>query len=142
VTSWLDAGVSGSALRTRVLDPGFDTSSAGLYRRGESLVRRPERSVTAQLSYHSAGPIGASLRLQSVGARHDRDYSSFPSTAVTLPAYQRLDLAGEYALPLEGGGRRTALSLRVENALNAYYQTVYGFLSPRRTVTLGARATL
>jgi outer membrane cobalamin receptor len=137
----IDASVGATVLRTRVLDPGFDTSSAGLYRRGESLVRRPGRSVATQLTWHpSRLPLSASARLQLVGSRTDRDYSSFTTVPVTLPAYQRLDVAGEYALPLQS--HRAALSLRVENALNAHYETVFNFLAPRRTITLGVRTTL
>src|SRR4029077_11508154 len=40
IVSGVYATVGATLLRTKVLDSGFDTSSAGLYRAGESLIRR------------------------------------------------------------------------------------------------------
>ena len=39
------------------------------------------------------------------------------------------------------GTTTTALTLRVENAMNTRYQSVYNFLTPRRTVSAGVRAS-
>lgn len=133
---WAAAGAT--FLRTRVEDPGYDNSSAGLYRAGERLIRRPDRTVTADLSYRGRGPVSATARLLAVGIRHDRDYTAFPAAPVVLPSYERLDLSAEYRL---GSGRRErTLSLRVENATDERYENVYNFLTPRRTMSLGIRS--
>ena len=136
---WATAGVT--LLKTRVLSPGFDTTvfGGGLYRKDQPLIRRPERKWNAELAYRGESPLQASARVTAVGARPDRDFRPFPNEPVTLPAYQRVDLAADYALP-GGEARRSWLTLRIENALNAGYQNVFNFLAPRRTVSLGVRS--
>lgn len=133
------AGVGATFLETKVVDPGFDQTQAGLYQKGEPLVRRPEIKVRGELSYRGAGPLSATVSATHVGERHDKDFRPFPATAVVLPAYTRVDVGGEYAFAL---ARRTALTLRVENLLDERYENVFNFLAPRRTVVLGARARL
>ena len=132
------AGAGATILRTRVDEPGYDASSGGLYRAGERLIRRPDRTITADLSYRGQGPLSATARLLAVGIRHDRDYTTFPAAAVVLPSYERLDLGAGYRL--DAGPREYVLSLRVENATDERYQHVYNFRTPRRTVVLGVRA--
>lgn len=129
---WLGAGAT--FLETKVVTPGYDNTSGGLYKEGERLIRRPGRKVTAELSYRGT-IVSASARMLAVGVREDRDFRTFPSTPVTLPSYERLDLGGEYRLR---SGH--ALTLRVENATNAYYENVFNFLTARRTVWLGVRS--
>jgi vitamin B12 transporter len=130
--------VGATFLRTGVTEPGFDTSSAGLYRQGESLIRRPERTVNAELTWRGDGPVTLSGRVLAVGIRHDRDFTTFPSTPVILPSYERVDLSARYALRV-AGTQGTAVTIRIENATNAGYQNVYNFLTPRRTVSVGLR---
>src|SRR6185503_14470636 len=87
---WLGAG--GTVLRTRVLSPGFDQSTGGLYRPGESLIRRPEHNWNAELSWRGQQRLSGAARFLVVGQRTDRDFRPFPATPVTLPAYQRVDV--------------------------------------------------
>ena len=134
----LSASVGATLLKTKVVEPGFDTTSAGLYRKGETLVRRPERKITGELAYHGSGRLSASLRALAVGIRPDRDFRSF--TPVILPSYERYDFAAEYRVPMKQL-TRSAITLRVENLANAYYENVFNFLAPRRTVSLGARSS-
>ena len=75
-----------------------------------------------------------------MGARADKDFTGFPTTPVTLRAYERLDLTAQYRIK-DAGSRRTALMARVENATNAGYQNVFNFLAPRRTISLGVRSS-
>ncbi|HET9453273.1 MAG TPA: TonB-dependent receptor [Gemmatimonadaceae bacterium] len=133
------ASAGATFLRTEVVEPGFDASSAGLYRKGEALIRRPERNAHGEIEYRTR-PFTVSARLLAVGVRTDRDFTGFPATPVTLPSYERVDLSAEYAIH-DTGRRRTVLTARVENATNAGYQNVYNFLAPRRTVSLGVRAS-
>jgi vitamin B12 transporter len=127
-------------LQTRVVTPGFDNTSAGLYQDGEALIRRPENKWNVELAYRPAGRFSATARMLGVGRRTDRDFTAFPATPVVLPAFQRVDVSGEYRFPLKRT-QRTAITFRVENLANVYYENVFNFLAPRRTVTLGARAS-
>lgn len=131
------ASAGATFLRTKVVEPGYDSTSGGLYRRGESLIRRPQRNVNAELSYRGAGPLTASVRVMAVGVRRDKDFRNFPATPVTLPSYERVDLAAQYAI----AGTPASVSLRVENLANVHYESVFNFLSPRRTVSLGVRSS-
>jgi outer membrane cobalamin receptor len=128
-----------TALRTKVLSPGFDTTSGGLYRAGEALIRRPERKWNAALSYRDSGPLSGAIRVLAVGKRTDRDFRPFPATPVTLDAYHRIDLGVEYAVRATARARG-ALTLRIENVENTGYQNVFNFLAPRRTVAVGVRS--
>ena len=136
----ISASAGSTVLRTRVLSPGFDTSKAGLYRQGESLIRRPEHKWNAELSYRGAGRLSAAARFLAVGQRTDRDFRPFPATPVTLPAYQRIDLGGEYALYVTRAVR-SAVTFHVENLQNTGYQNVFNFLAPRRMISLGVRSS-
>src|SRR5207249_225628 len=122
-------------LETRVLDPGFDTTSGGLYHRGEQLIRRPTTIWNAGASY-AAEYATVDVRLSHIGQRTDRDFRPFPAKPVAMPAYTRADISAELPLP-----RAVALTLRVENLFDVDYQSVFNFLSPRRTLLAGARAT-
>ena len=133
------AGAGATFLKTRVVDPGFDQTDGGLYRKGEPLVRRPERTITGELSYRGSGPLSASLRARHIGERHDKDFRPFPFTAVVLPAYTRLDVGAEYGIPAPRL-RRAAFTLKVENLTDETYENVFNFLAPRRTVALGVRS--
>lgn len=127
-------GAAATFLETEVVTPGYDNTSGGLYKQGERLIRRPERKATAELSYRGA-VLDALARVLAVGEREDRDFRTFPSTPVTLPSYERIDLGAVYHVR---AGQ--ALTLRVENATNVYYENVFNFLTPRRTVWLGVRS--
>ena len=128
---WFAAGAT--FLQTEVVTPGYDNTSGGLYKQGERLIRRPERKATAELSYRGT-VLDASARVLAVGQREDRDFRTFPSTPVTLSGYERLDLGGVYRVTAS-----QALTLRIENATNAFYENVFNFLTVRRTVWLGVR---
>jgi len=131
----LTTSVGATWLRTEVLEPGFDSLDGGLYQRGESLLRRPARTLTGELTYDD-GPLSLSARLAAVGRRDDRYFTpAFEQVRTTLAAYERLDVSGGYRFT-----RALTGTLRLENATNTGYQAVYGFLSPRRTIALGLRA--
>jgi outer membrane cobalamin receptor len=75
-----------------------------------------------------------------VGERADRDFRPFPATPVRLPAYQRIDVGGEYRVR-EAAKSKSAITVRIENLQNTRYQNVFNFLAPRRTVSLGVRSS-
>lgn len=131
------AGASYGWVRTRVTDAGFDSSRSALFVEGASLLRRPAHSALVRLGWRR-DRIGVSLTTQRVGARDDRDFSTFPGTPVRLPAYTRADLAGDWT-PLRRNGRSIALTVRVENLLDESYEPIRNFPAPGRIVLVGAR---
>jgi vitamin B12 transporter len=128
-------------LETKVLDPGFDTTTGGLYHRNEQLIRRP--GTTWNVGGTFSGSRGSiDLRVLRVGRRTDRDFTPFPALPVVDPAYTRTDVGADLPLRVGGTGIKTFdLTLHVENLFDTSYQSVYKFLSPRRTVLTGARLT-
>ena len=122
-------------LKTEVLDPGL-ASDAGFVE-GEPLLRRPASAgrVTAR---YAADEGAISLSVNAVGEREDLDFAAgFPAPRVTLPGYTTVDLSAERTLPLPGPA--TTALLRVENALDAEYQSAAGFPGLGRVVRVGLR---
>ena len=117
-----------------------DASYQGTDNVGDALIRRPSHSGSLVLAY--ARPLSVSLGavVSVVRRRADTDFAQFPSPRVTLPAYMKLDLSGEF--PLTGVARGGfTLNARVENVFNKRYQDVFHFAAPGRTVLVGARAS-
>jgi vitamin B12 transporter len=98
--------------------------------------------MTAMLGYDLRGGASADVLVRRTGTRDDRDFSTFPATPVTLPAYTMVDLAftGPFAAGWTGADLR--LTLRLENALNSGYQEVMHYPSAGRSLFLGVRAAI
>jgi vitamin B12 transporter len=128
-------------LETKVVNPGFDTTSGGLYHRGEALIRRP--TTTWNLGGAYASSKGAlDVRVTHIGDRADRDFRPFPAKPVVDPAYSITNVGGRLPLgDFEPRLDNVELTLRVENLFDKTYQSVFNFLSPRRTVLLGGKVT-
>ena len=140
IIAGLSADASLTHLDTRVIQPGFDTTSGGLFRTGEQLVRRPRTSWSAGLGYLARNGLSADLRAQHVGERADKDFSTFPATPVTLSSYTLLDLAAEVPILRAGSGRPSATAtLRVDNLTDKKYVSAFGYLTPRRQALGGIR---
>ncbi len=135
----LDANLT--HLETKVLAAGFDSSTGGLYHQGEQLIRRPTTSWNLGGTYLTS-VASLDVRLVHEGERTDRDFRPFPALEVTDPAYTRTDVGADvplarFAPQLSGA----ALTLHVENLFDTNYQSVFNFLSPRRTILAGARVS-
>jgi vitamin B12 transporter len=128
-------------LETKVLTPGFDTSSSGLYRRGENLIRRPTTSWTLGGVYTSS-IASVDVHLIHAGERSDRDFRPFPFVAVVDSAYTRTDVGATLGLArISPRLATTELMFHAENLFDTKYQSVFNFLSPRRTLLVGARTS-
>ena len=140
VTSSVTLDANLTHLETKVRTAGYDTTTGGLYHAGEQLIRRPTTSWNVGGAWaQRAGSLD--LHVIHAGARSDRDFRPYPATAVVDPPYTRVDLGA--VLPFaDFTPRLTDLeaTLHVENLFDAKYQSVFNFLSPRRTVLVGARA--
>jgi vitamin B12 transporter len=139
----LAAMASGTWLRTEVMDAGFDEGPGASFVEGEALLRRPDREVTASLRYRVGSAGVVSLGVRSVGAREDRDFSTWPASAVRLPRYTTLHAGGEVRV-LQASGGRPGLTLlaRAENLSDRAYEEAFGFRAPGRSVFLGGRLEL
>src|SRR5262245_18531836 len=128
-------------LETKVTDRGFDTTGSGLFHKNEQLIRRPTTSWNFGAAFHDVRG-NFDVRVTHVGDRADRDFRPFPAVPVVDTAYTRVDVSG--VLPLSQlalGVAGADLTLRVENLFDTQYQSVFNFLTPRRTVLVGARVS-
>jgi vitamin B12 transporter len=142
-------GISAEAnytwLDTKVLQSGFDPSPEATLVQGGPLLRRPKHSGSVGLRY--AVPRGLSIMAQAsyVGSRDDRLFHGAPTyntDAVTLHPYTKLDLS--VVAPLAALWRGLApvdLTARVDNAFGAHYESVAGYATPGRTLSVGARVS-
>ena len=127
-------------LHTRVDNPGLDSSPDGLFSAGQSLLRRPAHTLTPQIAAALGGRGHVVLGAQWVGRRDDLDFSRpAGERRVSLPAYARVSLAGQYTMLGHDAGRFVALTARIENLLNDRTPEIAGFLPRGRTILAGAR---
>ncbi|MEO8576881.1 MAG: TonB-dependent receptor [Gemmatimonadales bacterium] len=109
---------------------------------GQALLRRPQHSGNAAVTWSKVGTGSLSAIASYVGERPDLDFNQFPSPTVTLPAYIKLDFAvSKDIIRDEKGKGAISLTFRVENALDKKYEDVLHFPAPRRTFLFGARYT-
>lgn len=135
----VDATANWTWLATEVVDAGLEGAPGDLFVAGQPLIRRPRHAA----SFGAASPVGERLRLHGelsvVGARQDRDFSSFPATAVELPRHALWSAGGEWIVrPRGNGATSVALTFRAENLLGAAYQEAFGFPAPGRQLYVGA----
>jgi vitamin B12 transporter len=118
-------------LQTRVTDQGDGQDAS--FANDQPLIRRPEHSGS-----FGAGVLfdrwSADLSAHFVGARADLDFADYPANRVTLPAYTRIDVSGQYRLT-----SAATLTLRIENAFDEDYEEVLNFPARGRVVFIGAR---
>jgi vitamin B12 transporter len=132
--------VSWTWLETHVVDPGLDSGAGDEFAPGGTLLRRPRTTATGDVSARVGLGLSVSGMVSVVGARQDRDFTSYPATRATLAGYTLVDLEGSWTLA-RGGGRQPdlTLTLRGDNLLDRSYQQVFGYPAPGRAVYLGLR---
>ncbi len=134
------AHVGYTFLATRVTEPGFDPGPGADLAAGARLLRRPAHAADVRVTWDGAR-WRAGVEARYAGRRDDLDFSSFPFARVRLPSYAVVGLTA--GVDLSGPGRPgLALQVRLDNALGAAYQEVYGFRSPGRTMLVGVELRL
>ncbi|HET9426334.1 MAG TPA: TonB-dependent receptor [Gemmatimonadaceae bacterium] len=134
--------LSFTRLETKVLDRGFSAAPTATLVEGQRLLRRPSFTGSAVIGYTGIRRLRADLAVSYVGDRDDRRFNpDFTTSAVTLPAYQLVDISAEYALPMAVGRPGISLTLRAANIGDARYETVSGYRSPGRVLLGGARVS-
>ena len=137
VGEWSASG-SYTFAKPRVTRVSSDYS--GDQRPGDALLRRPQQSGAATLTWSRPRFASVSVMGSYVGERPDMDFTQFPSPVVTLPEYVKVDLAGSYSLFRSSSNKASVdITLRVDNVLDRKYEDVFGFPAPRRTYLVGAR---
>lgn len=133
----VSASASYTFLRTLVTEPGGDNSRGAQFAVGLPLIRRPGHAARLDLAWTPSPLAAFVVSANYVGHRDDQDFATFPAPRVRLPAYTRVDVAVRSNL-----GRSLAVTARMENALNAYYQDVLHFPAPRRTFLVGGEVAV
>ena len=135
-TKRVTLGASWSWTDTRVAEAGFDSTSGASYVEGERLVRRPPLTVTATAAWRNEAGDNLRITATRVGDRGDRDFAAYPVTAITMPAYVKVDASVVIRVPMRND---LALVARADNLLDARYQEIARFQAPPRTVFAGLR---
>lgn len=99
---------------------------------GQELLRRPQNSANASVSYRWPRALTVSIAARYAGPSFDQG----PSGEVKLGGYVLVDLRMSYALE-----DRLELYARVENATGKHYETVYEYGTLGRVGYAGLRAT-
>ncbi|MGE5720912.1 MAG: TonB-dependent receptor plug domain-containing protein [Sphingomonadales bacterium] len=99
-------------------------------------VRRPHHSASVATAI-PLGRLDLGAGLAYVGKRLDTDFESYPARTVVLRDYLLASLS--VAWKLSGSAEAYA---RIENALGADYEDVFGYATPGRTVYAGIRLRL
>jgi vitamin B12 transporter len=107
---------------------------------GARLQRRPGYTASARVGIRFAPGGRFDVTARFTGSRADQDFATFPVTAVTLPGYTVVDASAEYRIPMARRGF-PGLTVRgqIANLLDARYEEVRHFRTPRRALFLGAR---
>lgn len=101
---------------------------------GERLLRRPRNRLGLTAHYDLLGRWSASLTYDRTGDRRDIDSSAWPAAPVALASYSLLN--GVLAYHAAPGLQVFA---RVDNALNARYEMVFGYGTPGASLQMGVR---
>lgn len=102
---------------------------------GTRLLRRPKHSFNLSADWRGPCDLKLGASVQAVSASRDLDFVTFAPTR--LGGYVLLGLRG--SLPLAEG---VEVYARVENLLDARYETVSGYGALRRNAHVGVRARL
>jgi len=101
------------------------------------LLRRPRDKFSGEAGLRLFGRFDLAANVLWVGRRLDRDFSTYPYPTTTLPGYVLLGAVLSTDL-----GRDVEVFARIDNILNARYQTVWGYGSPGLTLRTGFRVIL
>ncbi len=136
----LTLGASYTLLSTNVDDAGFANAVGGVFENGQPLIRRPKHSFRLDGRARLRQRLSLGAAVTYAGKRDDVDFSTFPSTRTSLPAYTLVDADAAFDLIRPAAGRFGLTgTIKFENLLDASYQTVVGFRGRQRAVFGGAR---
>ena len=92
---------------------------------GMTELRRPRHLADVALRIYLSERLRAGVGVTSSGDAYDNDYSTFPATRTTLPAYRIVRASVDF-----DASRAVSLRLALDNVLDADYANVFGYASP------------
>ena len=98
-------------------------------------IRRPKHLANLGIRYFFSDRFRSQSFVNYVGEQLDRDFSTFPATIVTLDDHVLASVSLEYDVT-----PKLTLQGMVDNLLDTEYENVFGFRTPGRTFSFGARA--
>ena len=101
---------------------------------GSPLLRRPEETLAAGLTWRPAKKWEFTISFLHIGERVDLDFSTWPSQPVTLPAYDLLNGTAAFILNNE-----VEFFVRFDNLLDEWYEMVRGYGTCGFRTSFGAR---
>ncbi|MEJ5365108.1 MAG: TonB-dependent receptor [Desulfosoma sp.] len=132
----LSAGATMTFLESEVTDDGGLDSIA--FAEGRKLLRRPKWAASAWVDSRWRGLHGR-LTGHYVGRRDDADYRDWTAPKrVELDDYFVLDASLSYTIPTAAPLKEMEVFLKGTNILDADYENVFGFSTPRAAVMVGA----
>lgn len=96
------------------------------------LIRRPQDKISLSLSYDFTEKLNVNTNIRFAGERDDTDFSTFPSSRVTLPDYTLVSLAASYRL-----FGNLKLFGRIENLFDEDYEEVLYYSTLGRSFYAG-----
>ncbi|MCE1246990.1 MAG: TonB-dependent receptor [Firmicutes bacterium] len=104
-------------------------------RTGLELLRRPSNKFALNCKYELPKEKGSVFaEMVSTGERKDMDFSTVPSTRVTLPGYTVFNAAASYRI-----NKNLEAYVRGDNIFNEKYETVWGYSYPGASLSGGIR---
>ncbi len=118
---------TGNYTFTETKDESESSSDFGL-----PLIRRPKHQASLIINYNFNKEFNFNLQVQYVGARDDKDFSTFPVSRVMMPDYTLVNFAASYQLLsyLEFTGR-------IENLFDKQYEEVLYYGTLGRSIYAG-----
>lgn len=102
----------------------------GLY-----LIRRPQESASASLTYYPTQKLTLGTSINYVGTRPDSDFSTYPATEIQTGRYALMSAHANYDM-----SSTLTLYVKGENLNNKRYQEVEGYATAGRSFYCGLNA--
>ena len=110
-----DMSFNAAYTRTEAKDKDTDTD----------LLRRPKQKFSASLNYNFQKKANINLTFIRIGEQDDMDFSTWPSTRLTLPSYSLLNAAVSFNF-----ASNFQIFFRLDNIFNEEYEMVKGYGTP------------
>ena len=105
--------------------------------KGLPLLRRPMHKAGLNVDYSFLQRANVNFEIIYVGEKDDKDFSSFPAERIIIDSYTLVNLAAHYDI-----FEFIRIFARVENLLDADYEEVLGFGTPKLSGFVGFKITL
>jgi len=96
------------------------------------LLRRPKDKFSASLNLNFIEKTSIHLSIIYTGEREDLDFSTWPSSRVTMPGFTLINAVLSYELI-----KNYQIFLRLDNILNEKYEMIKGYGTPGFSIYLG-----